>query len=202
MVIILIEIDLVNNVNLSLLEKDLLQELQKCRRTTKPSTASASGGSLSKKLSFSTRLDIHFKNIEDERDMYKNEVELLQKLFHERSRTGSPSRLRGRSVSPSAATRLANRRENGSSSVIPYVKRSASSCSTSPTRCTVCGLNRNRSSPTRVKRKKKGTNRRNFVLICFSRRWIPMTLNWEALKKKEIDFDVNFRNTNDRLKKK
>lgn len=129
------------------LEKDLLQELQKCRRTTKPSTASASGGSLAKKPSFSTRLDIHFKNIEDERDMYKNEVEILQKLLHDRSRNVSPSRLRGRSVSPTTATRLANR----PSPVIPFVKRSASSCSTSPTRCTVCGLNRNRSSPTRVR---------------------------------------------------
>jgi hypothetical protein len=134
-------------------EKDLLQELQKCRRTTKAPTPSATGGSLSKKLSFSTRLDIHFKNIEDERDMYKNEVEILQKLLHDRSRGVSSSRLRGRSGSPTAATRLAAKRDNATSPVMQFVKRSASSCSTSPTRCTVCGLNRNRSSPSKVKRK-------------------------------------------------
>jgi hypothetical protein len=85
--------------------------------------------------------------------MYKNEVEILQKLLHDHSRgTSSPSRLRGRSVSPTAATRLAAKRDNTTSPVMQFVKRSASSCSTSPTRCTVCGLNRNRSSPTKVKK--------------------------------------------------
>ena len=84
--------------------------------------------------------------------MYKNEVEILQKLLHDRSRGVSPpSRLRGRSVSPTAAARLAAKRDNATSPVMQFVKRSASSCSTSPTRCTVCGLNRNRSSPTKVK---------------------------------------------------
>jgi hypothetical protein len=133
-------------------EKDLLQELQKVRRTTKSSTPSATTGSLAKKLSFSTRLDIHFKNIEDERDMYKNEVEILQKLLNERSRgSSSPSRLRGRSISPNIPTRLAGKRDTATSPVMQFIKRSASSCSTSPTRCTVCGLNRNRLSPTKVK---------------------------------------------------
>jgi len=132
-------------------EKDLLQELQKCRRTTKGSTPSATtGGSLAKKLSFSSRLDVHFKNIEDERDMYKNEVDLLQKLLNERPRSSSPSRLRGQSASP---TRLPSKRDRAVSPTnqSQFVKRSASSCSTSPTRCTVCGLNRNRASPTKVK---------------------------------------------------
>ena len=99
--------------------------------------------------------------------MYKNEVEILQKLLHDRSRNVSPSRLRGRSVSPTAATRLANRRENGPSPMIPYVKRSASSCSTSPTRCTVCGLNRNRASPTRVICKSKGDENESFFHFIF-----------------------------------
>lgn len=84
--------------------------------------------------------------------MYKNEVEILQKFLHDHSRGVSPSsRLRGRSISPTAATRLAAKRDNATSPVMQFVKRSASSCSTSPTRCTVCGLNRNRSSPTKVK---------------------------------------------------
>jgi hypothetical protein len=135
-------------------EKELLYELQKSRRTTKGATPTVLGGSSSKKLSFSSRLDIHLKNIEDERDMYKNEVEILQKIFQERSRgaSSSPSRLRGRSLSPSAATRAAAKRDAASSPVMQFVKRSASSCSTSPTRCTVCGLNRHRLSPTKVKR--------------------------------------------------
>lgn len=133
-------------------EKDLLQELQKCRRTTKSSTPSTSNGLLSKKASFSSRLDIHFKNIEEERDMYKNEVEILQKLLNDRSRGVSHSRQRGRSISPSGVMRLSSKRDTATSPVTQYVKRSASSCSTSPTRCTVCGLNRNRlSSPTKVK---------------------------------------------------
>ncbi len=84
--------------------------------------------------------------------MYKNEVEILQKFLHDHSRGVSPSsRLRGRSISPTAATRLAAKRDNATSPVMQFVKRSASSCSTSPKRCTVCGLNRNRSSPTKVK---------------------------------------------------
>jgi len=133
-------------------EKELLQELQRCRRTTKPPTPTVSGGS-SKKLSLPARLDIHVKNIEDERDMYKNEVEILQKLLNERSRgvsSLSPSRLRGRSMSPTAATRSAVRRDIATSPVTQFAKRPASSGSTSPTRCTVCGLNRNRLSPTKV----------------------------------------------------
>jgi hypothetical protein len=152
-------------------EKDLLQELQKSRRTTKAPTPTVSTGLSSKKHPFSTRLDIHFKNLEDERDMYKNEVEILQKLLNERFRgvsSTSPSRLRGRSLSPTAATRLAAKRDIATSPVMQSVKRSASSGNTSPTRCTVCGLNRNRlSSPTRVKEKyflfKK--KKRNFLFI-------------------------------------
>jgi hypothetical protein len=90
------------------------------------------------------------KNIEDERDMYKNEVEILQKLLNDRSRGASPSRLRVRSVSP---TRLATKRDIATSPVMSFIKRSASSSCASPTRCTVCGLNRNRLSPTKVKEK-------------------------------------------------
>jgi len=87
--------------------------------------------------------------------MYKNEVEILQKLLNERSRgSSSPSRLRGRSISPTIPTRLAGKRDTATSPVMQFIKRSASSCSTSPTRCTVCGLNRNRFSPTKVKMKK------------------------------------------------
>jgi hypothetical protein len=84
--------------------------------------------------------------------MYKNEVEILQKILNERSHgvSLSPSRLRGRSVSPSFATRLISRRDTATSPLTQFVKRSASSCSTSPTRCTVCGLNRSRLSPTKV----------------------------------------------------
>ncbi|CAF3705141.1 unnamed protein product [Rotaria socialis] len=130
-------------------EKELLQELQKCRRTAKTST-SASTGSLAKKFSIPARLDMHLKNVEDERDMYKNEVEILQRLLNERPRgfsSVSPSRLRGRSVSPINLSRSTTRRDMATSPVMQYVKRSASSCATSPTRCTVCGLNRNRLSP-------------------------------------------------------
>ncbi|CAF3816066.1 unnamed protein product [Rotaria magnacalcarata] len=132
-------------------EKELLQELQKCRRTAKTS-ASASTGSLAKKFSIPARLDMHLKNVEDERDMYKNEVEILQRLLNERPRgfsSISPSRLRGRSVSPINLSRSTTRRDMATSPVMQYVKRSASSCATSPTRCTVCGLNRNRLSPTK-----------------------------------------------------
>ena len=84
--------------------------------------------------------------------MYKNEVEILQKLLNDRSRGVSPSRLRNRSSSP---TRSPAKRDHAPSPVMQSaVKRSASSCSTSPTRCTVCGLNRNRFSSTKVKAKK------------------------------------------------
>lgn len=133
-------------------EKELIQELQKIRRTTK-SSAAASSGSPAKKLTISARVDAHLKNVEDERDMYKNEVEILQRLLNERPRCASslsPSRLRGRSISPTNLARSATKREMATSPVMQYVKRSASSCATSPTRCTVCGLNRNRLSPTKV----------------------------------------------------
>ncbi|CAF5112180.1 unnamed protein product, partial [Rotaria sp. Silwood1] len=136
-------------------EKDLLQELQKCRRTTKAPTPTASGASSTKKLSLPARLDIHLKNVEDERDMYKNETEILQKLLNERllgkSSTSSPSttRLRGRSLSPTPGMRSTVRRDMATSPVIQLCKRSARSSSTSPTRCTVCGVNRNRLSPTK-----------------------------------------------------
>ncbi|CAF2382398.1 unnamed protein product [Rotaria sp. Silwood2] len=133
-------------------EKDLLHELQKCRRTTKAPTPSASTGSSTKKLSVPARIDIHLKNVEDERDMYKNEVEILQRLLNERSRrlsSLSSSRLRGRSLSPTNITRSTARRDTATSPVMQYVKRSASSCNASPTRCSVCGLNRNRFSPTK-----------------------------------------------------
>jgi hypothetical protein len=86
--------------------------------------------------------------------MYKNEVEVLQRLLNERSRGLSPSRLRGRSISPThPPTRSSTRRDMATSPVMQFIKRSTSSCSTSPTRCTVCGLNRNRLSPTKVKEK-------------------------------------------------
>jgi len=143
-----------------LIEKDLLQELQKCRRTTKAPTPTASGAP-SKKLSLPARLDIHLKNVEDERDMYKNETEILQKLLNERfsgvssSSSPSASRLRGRSLSPTPGLRSTVRRDMATSPVIQLSKRSTSNGSISPTRCTVCGINRNRSSPTKVRRKKK-----------------------------------------------
>ena len=143
-------------------EKDLLQELQKCRRTTKPPTPTASGAS-GKKLSLPARLDIHLKNVEDERDMYRNETEILQKLLNERSRAASPSvaRLRGRSVSPTPGSRTTARRDMATSPVMQMSKRSASGGSISPTRCTVCGINRHRSSPTKV------SEEIIFNLICF-----------------------------------
>jgi hypothetical protein len=137
-------------------EKDLLQELQKCRRTTRAPTPTAPGAAPSKKLSLPARLDIHLKNVEDERDMYKNETETLQKLLNERlhgvssSSSPSASRLRGRSLSPTPGARSTARRDTATSPVIQLSRRSASNGSTSPTRCTVCGINRNRSSPTKV----------------------------------------------------
>ena len=137
-------------------EKDLLQEVQKCRRTTKAPTPTASGASASKKLSLPARLDLHLKNVEDERDMFKNECEILQKLLSERARSGSSpngSRIRARSVSPSPAQRSTVRRDMATSPVMSLSRRSASNGSVSPTRCTVCGINRHRASPTKVKRR-------------------------------------------------
>ena len=135
-------------------EKDLLQELQKCRRTTKAPTPTASGATAGKKLSLPARLDIHLKNVEDERDMYRSETETLQKLLNEQSRTTtsspSPSRLRARSVSPTPGSRSTARRDTATSPVAQLNRRSTSNGSRSPTRCTVCGINRNRSSPTKV----------------------------------------------------
>jgi hypothetical protein len=92
--------------------------------------------------------------------MYKNETEILQKLLTERSHvvssssSPSASRLRGRSLSPTPGLRSTVRRDMATSPVIQLSKRSASNGSVSPTRCTVCGINRNRSSPTKVRRKK------------------------------------------------
>jgi len=132
-------------------EKDLLQEVQKCRRTTKAPTPSASGAASGKKLSLPARLELHLKNVEEERDMYKTEMETLQKLLNERLRpnaSGSPSRGRARSSSP-VATQRANyhRRDMATSPVVQLSRRSTSNGSISPTRCTVCS--RNRSSPTK-----------------------------------------------------
>lgn len=98
------------------------------------------------------------KNVEDERDMYKNETEILRKLLNERlngitkSSSPSPSRLRGRSLSPTPGMRSAGRRDIATSPVIQLSKRSGNSSSVSPTRCTVCGINRNRLSPTKVRK--------------------------------------------------
>ncbi|CAF1216613.1 unnamed protein product [Adineta steineri] len=135
-------------------EKDLLQELQKCRRTTKAPTPTVSGASATKKLSLPARLDIHLKNVEDERNMYKAENETLQKLLSERLRgasssSPSASRLRGRSLSPTPGARTTGRRDIATSPVMQLGRRSGSNGSTSPTRCTVCGINRHRSSPTK-----------------------------------------------------
>ncbi|CAF1065645.1 unnamed protein product [Adineta steineri] len=136
-------------------EKDLLQELQKCRRTTKAPTPTVSGASSTKKLSLPARLDIHLKNVEDERNMYKAETETLQKLLSERLRgassssSPSASRLRGRSLSPTPGARTTGRRDIATSPVMQLGRRSGSNGSTSPTRCTVCGINRHRSSPTK-----------------------------------------------------
>ena len=135
-------------------ERELLQELQRCRRTTKAPTPTATGGTTSKKLALASRVDLHLKNVEDERDMYKNEVEVLQRLNQDRSRAASPTvvqRLRGRSLSPNGAARLAGRRDTATSPVMQLNRRSTSASSRSPTRCTVCGLNRNRLSPTKVR---------------------------------------------------
>lgn len=85
--------------------------------------------------------------------MYKNEVEILQKLLSNRPQCVSPSsptRLRNRSLSPCVATRANGRRDTATSPVMQLIKRSASSVSTSPTRCTVCGIHRNRSSSAKV----------------------------------------------------
>jgi hypothetical protein len=92
--------------------------------------------------------------------MYKNETETLQKLLNERLRgvsssSPSASRLRGRSLSPTPGLRSTARRDMATSPVIQLSKRSASNGSTSPTRCTVCGINRNRSSPTKVRERKR-----------------------------------------------
>lgn len=138
-----------------IVEKDLLQEVQKCRRTTKAPTPTASGAASGKKLSLPARLELHLKNVEEERDMYKTEMETLQKLLNERLRpnaSGSPSRGRARSSSP-VATQRANyhRRDMATSPVVQLSRRSVSNGSISPTRCTVCS--RNRSSPTKVKEK-------------------------------------------------
>ena len=134
-------------------EKDLLQELQKCRRTTKAPTPTATGATSGKKLSLPARLDLHLKNVEEERDMYKSEMETLQKLLNERLRPNSspsPSRGRARSSSPVATQRSTqHRRDMATSPVVQLSRRSASNGSVSPTRCTVCGINRNRSSPTK-----------------------------------------------------
>ena len=141
------------------LEKDLLQELQKCRRTTKAPTPTASGASSGKKLSLPARLDLHLKNVEDERDMYKSECETLQKMLNECRRSSSspsPSRARARSSSPTPGQRSNNlRRDMATSPVLQLSRRSTSNGSMSPTRCTVCGINRNRSSPTKVMTKIK-----------------------------------------------
>ena len=155
MVILFGDFFLFESSSFSFVEKDLLQELQKCRRTTKAPTPTASGAS-GKKLSLPARLDIHLKNVEDERDMYRNETEILQKLLNERSRamsssSPSPSRLRGRSVSPTPGSRASVRRDMATSPVMQLSKRSASGGSISPTRCTVCGINRHRASPTKVR---------------------------------------------------
>ena len=47
--------------------------MTKCRRTTKAPT-------LTEKLSLPARLDIHFKNIEDERDRYRRELNKYKRL--------------------------------------------------------------------------------------------------------------------------
>ena len=82
--------------------------------------------------------------------MYKNEVEILQKLLNQHCQSSLSSRLRGRSISPTRIPRPIARCDKATSPIMQHIKRSASSCNTSPTRCTVCGLNRNRLSPTKV----------------------------------------------------
>ena len=57
-------------------EKDLLQELEKCRRTTKAPIPT-------EKLSVPAQLDIHLKNIEDERDRYRFELNKCKRLSRE-----------------------------------------------------------------------------------------------------------------------
>ncbi|CAF1055145.1 unnamed protein product, partial [Didymodactylos carnosus] len=130
-------------------EKDLLQELQKSRRTTKPATSSGP----TKKLSLPARFDVHLKNVEDERDLYKNEVDTLQKLldgkFHHRHTSHSPTS-RARSSSPQLVTRSSpQHRLTRKDTATSPIKRSLSASTSpvrSPTRCTVCGVSRNRVS--------------------------------------------------------
>jgi hypothetical protein len=119
------------------LEKELIEELKKCRRTTKAPTPTATG----KKLSLSARVDLHLKNVEDERDMYRNEMDILQKLLNERTHTANTMNVRARSLSPSIV-----RRDTGTSPVSHLTRRSPSNGHRSPTRCTVCNNNRHRST--------------------------------------------------------
>ena len=67
-------------VNLScffLTEKDLLQEWQKCRCTTKAPTPT-------EKLSIPALLDIHLKNLEEERDRYRRELNKNKRLSRDK----------------------------------------------------------------------------------------------------------------------
>ena len=101
--------------------------------------------------------------------MYKNETETLQKLLNERTRSNSsPHGGRGRSSSPTVGHRTAARRDIATSPVMSSSRRSGSNGSVSPTRCTVCGINRHRSSPTKVRSINQSIERnRNSILILF-----------------------------------
>ena len=90
------------------IERELVTELDALKSGKRAATSRISANK-----SLTAKLDHHIKNIENERDSFKQEVDTLQKLL--KNTQGECKTLKGRSTSRGLTANHKSRKENGKS---------------------------------------------------------------------------------------
>lgn len=147
-------------------ERDLVKELDSLKLTTRRSNSNLQKSNSTKTLN--PKLDSHIKNIESERDFYKQEVSTLQKLLKQndsqanRSRSNSPSK-RGLQI-------------NG-------------------TNCTVCSLSPTRQQSSEVKQLKRERDELQQLLDKFERHMSEIQSNIKVLTNERDRYNQMYEET-------
>lgn len=147
-------------------ERDLVKELDSLKLTTRRSTSNLQKSNSNKNLN--PKLDSHIKNIESERDFYKQEVNTLQKLLKQndsqvnRSRSNSPSK---RSL-----------QING-------------------TKCTVCSVSPTRQQSSEVKQLKRERDELQQLLDKFERHMSEIQSNIKVLTSERDRYNQMYEET-------
>ncbi|CAF0708300.1 unnamed protein product [Brachionus calyciflorus] len=161
-------------------ERDLVQELDSLKLTTRRSTSNLQRSNSSKNLN--TKLDSHIKNVESERDFYKQEVSTLQKLL--KTSQQDTNATRSRSKSPS-------KRTNG--------------LQVTSTKCSVCSQKLNTSnSPTRqssneVKQLKRERDELQNLLDKFEQHMSEIQSNIKVLTNERDKYNQLYEETKNEL---